>query len=204
VSRRLDLVGRECGATYFVVRLAAFTALLAEEVGRDDLLIGTHFSDRRAEFQNTFGCFYNPAVLRLRCDRRSSLRDWSTAVRDAVVQTQSRSAVPVEQLYEELFRSGVRPRAVSAMFMASDHTAPVRFGGLEMRCADRRAAWIPWGFTVQFDQHNEQHRCRARFNARAFDPAGVQAFLDRYKRFLDAVSAAPERPLGEVLAACRT
>ena len=44
ISRRLDQVGREAGATYYLVRLAAFVALLAAKAGSSDVF--GHLCDR--------------------------------------------------------------------------------------------------------------------------------------------------------------
>src|SRR5205823_6379890 len=42
VSRRLDAIGREVGATYFMLRLAVFAAVLSAESSQRDLIVGTY------------------------------------------------------------------------------------------------------------------------------------------------------------------
>ena len=50
----------------------------------------------------------------------------------------------------------------------------------------------------------EQRHCRAVFDPRVYDPSGVRAFVERYKRLLDVVSRHPDRTLKELLAAARS
>ena len=39
---------------------------------------------------------------------------------------------------------------------------------------------MPWGFSLNFDQHNEQVRCRATFDATVYDPTGVRNLIGRF------------------------
>ncbi len=57
---------------------------------------------------------------------------------------------------------------------------------------------MPWGFSVAFDPHNEERRCRAAFDARLHDPARVRAWLGRFERFLDAASREPDLPMARL------
>ena len=73
VSQRLDRVARDQGATYYMVRLAAFVALLAHETAQHDLVLGTYVTNRsRLEFQDMFGFFANLVTLRLGYDPAST------------------------------------------------------------------------------------------------------------------------------------
>jgi hypothetical protein len=52
--------------TLFATCLAAFAASLGEHARRDDLVVGVPFANRdQPEFQTLFGCFINPAAIRL-------------------------------------------------------------------------------------------------------------------------------------------
>jgi hypothetical protein len=198
---RLDRVASEEGATYYAIRLAAFTALLAGVTGQPDVVLGTYVTNRsRVEVQSMFGFFVNLATLRLHCDGSLSFRQWVSAVRKKVGDAQSRGEVPYEQLCDELRKQGVNPPEIRAIFSVSDHTAPVRFGGLELTWLDRRMERMPWGFSLTFDQYDEQRRNRVAFDARLYDPNGVRELLAQFVRFLAAVSARPDEPLKQLLA----
>jgi amino acid adenylation domain-containing protein len=202
ITKRLEAVAREAGATYFMVRLAAFVALLARETGRPDVVLGTYVTNRtRLEVQNLFGYFSNLVTLRFRVDLGSSFRRWLAAVRDLVGDTQKRSEIPYEQLCEELRKEGVEPPEIRAIVSVRDQEVAVRSGEVEFLPYEGRRATMPWGFTLGLGQHDEARRCAAHFDARLHDPEGVRGLIARYVRLLDAASRAPDRPLADLLAA---
>jgi hypothetical protein len=204
VSRRLDEIGRKENATYYMIRLAAFVALLSAKSDMGDVILGTYVTGRnRVELQNIFGDFVNVATLRLRCDHAQTFREWLSAVKKMVGETQAHSEIPYERLCEELRSRGVNPPEIGVIFSVSEHTAPVRFAGLELTWLDRRIENMPWGFCLAFDQHNEQDRCRLSFDARIYNPIRVRNWLDRFVRLLNAVSDNPDLPVGKLLAMSR-
>ena len=200
ISRRLDGIGREEGATYYMTRLAVFVALLSAKAGGSDIIFGTYVTERnRAELQNMFGYFVNLAMLCLRCDHALTFREWLSAVRKTVGETQAHAEIPHEQLREELRKRGVNLPEIRAIFSVASH-APVHFGGLELTWLDRRFESMPWGFCLTFDQHNEEHRCRVTFDARIYNPARVKDWVGQFVRLLDAVAHNPGLPVGKLLA----
>ena len=68
-SERLDRLGREHVATYYMVRAATVVPVLASVINRDKVVIGGIFTNRnRSELDDMFGLFANaaPLVLRVR------------------------------------------------------------------------------------------------------------------------------------------
>jgi amino acid adenylation domain-containing protein len=200
-SRQLDQIGREARATYYITRLAVFAALVAAESGGADVILGTYVTNRtRIELQNMFGFFANPAALRLRCDLQRTFREWLAEVRKVMIETQAHAEIPYDKLCQELRKAGVKPLKFDLIFGVSDHTAPVRFGGVELTWLERRMEAMPSGFTLTFDQHNENHRCWAAFDARIYDPTRVRDFISRLARFLSAVSRKPDSSVTDLIA----
>lgn len=200
VSARLDQIGRCEGATFYVVRLAAFIASLARESGQPDLVVGSYMTNRhRLETQNMFGFFGNMAALRWRFEGAQTFRAWMAKVNRIVGDARARSFVPHEQLRSELRARGLKPPKMRIIFSVADTVPPLKLGDAELTWLDRRMEAMPWGFTLGFDALDEAHRCRATFDARWYDPAGVRQWLERFGRWLDAVSREPDRPMFEVI-----
>jgi amino acid adenylation domain-containing protein len=201
ISARLAELGRAENVTFFQIRLAAFGALLAAKNDKPEIVLATFLSYRNCvATQNMFGDFVNPVTLRLACDQKISFRDWLGVIRKLLGETQAHSVLSYEQLCEEMRKRGVPLSEPPIIFSVSDHTAPVRFGGLEIEWLDRHTGRMPWGFQLNFNQHHEEHRCRLAFNAYAYNPRRVRAWLEWLVRFLDAASQNPDRPIGELLA----
>ena len=73
VSRRLDRLARESGATFYMVRLALFSALLAVETERFDPILMLLSSNRGPKgLRRVFGPLFSPTFLRVRLDPRSA------------------------------------------------------------------------------------------------------------------------------------
>ncbi len=205
ISRRLDRISREENATYYTIRLAVFAALLADQGGPSDVILGTYVTGRNCvETQRMFGDFANLATLRLRCDPAQTFRAWLFQVRELIGEIQLHSEIPYEQLCEELRKVNVAPPAINVIFSVTEHTVPLRFGGLVVEWLDRPVRNMPWGFCLAFDRHNEERRCRLTFDARIHNPNRVRDWLDQFLRLLAAVSNHPHLSIGELLAMSET
>jgi amino acid adenylation domain-containing protein len=201
--RRLDELARGAKVTDFVVRLAAFSALLADETGERDVVIGTYFVNRsRWATQDMLGLLTNLALLVFEIDSEMTFRTLLSVVMDTVFKTERRSEIPHEKLCEHLQTTGVRAPEVRVIFsMASDHS-DVHFSNITLRRRPPEVARMPWGFTFYMDERIPDN-CSAVFDASLYDPAGVRRFIARYRRLADAASQQPDLRLGELLAMSR-
>jgi hypothetical protein len=200
ISQRLTERARELGATYYMIRLAAFVALLAAECGEPDIVIGTYVTNRnRLALQNMFGFFVNLVALRLRCSPGMSFRELLSAVRERVATSATHSAIPYEEVREALTQRGVAPPAIQILFHVSRHRSAVRLGDARLVTLPTQFSGMPRGFSMNLDQHNEDRNCRITFDASIYEPSGVHALIDGYRRLLDAVSRQPDLPIATLL-----
>lgn len=199
-SDALDSLRREEGATHFMVRLAAFAALLAVMGGNADMVIGSYSTTRRlVETRDTFGFFTNPVALRLRFEGNPSFRAWLAQVRTAVIEASAHAQTPYDAVCDELRATGTIPPEFHSIFSIVNEMPPARFQGLEMTPIDRAYASMPWGFTLAHRRDVNVERCLAAFDARLYDPKAVRSFVKRYRRLFKRICAEPDRPLGELV-----
>ncbi len=103
VLSRLTSLGRERGATLYMILLAAFTTLLHRLSGQDDLLIGSPIANRpRPEFEPLIGFFANTLVLRSRWSGSGSFLDHLDAIRETSLAANAHQEMPFERLVQEL------------------------------------------------------------------------------------------------------
>jgi len=202
VSTRLRTLEREARSTHYVVRLAAFAALLAARSGQSDFVIGAYVSNRaRPESQRMFGFFVNLLPLRFRCDLRRTFRAWLAIVSELVIESHRRGEIPFEQLRGDLRAAGAAVPEIRLIFNVNDHLAPAYFGGCKLTpLHDFRV--MPWGFSMTIDPNNESNRHCASFDARLYEPAGAQSLVRQYAALLDQVSLRPDSTLAELIARC--
>jgi non-ribosomal peptide synthetase component F len=201
VSQRLNRVASGRGLTRSMARLAAFAALLGDETGDQDVIIGMYVSNRdRLALHSMIGFFSNLATFRFRFDRTKSFAQWLSIVRDVVVDVEAHSAIPYDTLRDELQRQGVRMPEIKVIFQSSRAHRAIEFAGLKLMWLYPPLERISWGFTLNADEQNDDEGCRAYFDPRIYDGVGVRRFLGRYQRLLDAASRQPDATLRTLLA----
>ncbi len=199
-SRRLDQLGRESGATYFMVRLAVFAAQLALETGREDVVLGTMVNLRSLpQLYSLFGFFSDLATIRFRGANDWSFRQWLHCVRAAIIATTAHTQLPYPELTRELRLRGTTIPTIETLFASVEVNPAMRFAGLEIRRMNRCYGSMPWEFTFVVDRWREHDGCLATFNACKHDPDGVRSFIERYKRLALAVCAEPDTSVCELL-----
>lgn len=206
IARRLNQVEREVRATFFVLRLAAFVALVAAESGQPDVVLGTYATNRnRVETQKMFGFFSNMVTLRFHCGGDMTFRDWVTLVGVLTSEFQARGEIPYEQLCEDLHKLGACPPEIRVIFQTDVRLDNPGFGGLDVTKLVRRGAFMPWGFKIVFYRGGGvAEMCRTSFDARLYEPSGVRQFVSRLVGFLDLASRQPDLPLARLLAESAT
>ena len=198
-TKRLDEIARSAGATHFIVRLAAFAALLADVTGNSSIVIGTYFDNRnRIDAQTIVGPFINTVTLVFSHDASKTFLEWLEIVRDRVFETMARGELPLVKIHEQLRTSGVEPRQFRAVFMMSSYHSDQHFGNLTISDEFWSVGTMPQGCTVYIDEQKPKN-CRVLFDANLYDRKGMRALLDRYLRLLEAAAREPELPIGTLL-----
>ncbi|MEX2129205.1 MAG: condensation domain-containing protein [Xanthobacteraceae bacterium] len=201
VSQRLEEIGRGAGATYYMVRVAVFAAMLAAETGQSDITIGGFVTRRnRIALQDVMGLFGNQVRMRFRCDQREPFGRWLTRVQEVILETEARSDVPYEQLRDALELQGVRLRRFHVWFNIFQFPSVTRFAGITIEDLEWFTELMPGPFVINFNQYNESEDCRATFDAGYYDPERVRELVDRLCKLFDVVSRNPDRSVGELLA----
>ncbi|WP_282778393.1 non-ribosomal peptide synthase/polyketide synthase [Nocardia sp. CC201C] len=205
---RLIAVGRERGATLFMVVHAAFAALLARLSGGSDIAVGTPIAGRGdSALDDVIGMFVNTLVLRTGIDPAAPFTELLTRVRAADIAAFSHADVPFERLVEVL--NPERSTARHPLFQV----------GLSFQNHERAALRLP-GLTVseiEFDNDIAQFDLHL-FAVDDYDEAGKPAgmamtlgyatdlftadtarrMVDALIRMLAAIAAAPDTAVGDI------
>jgi amino acid adenylation domain-containing protein len=195
-AKRLDEIARGAGATHFIVRLAAFAALIADVTASSTIVIGTAFANRNhVETQNIVGRFVNTVHLVFSYDANKTFLEWLEFVRDQVFEASTRSELP----YDTLRASGVEPPEIEFYFtMASDHSDQ-HFGNLTISSEFCSVGAIPWKCLFEIDERKSEN-CRVSFDANLYDRKEMRVMLDRYLRLVETAAREPELPISKLLA----
>ncbi len=198
-ARQTVEFAREERTTPYVVRLAAFAALLAAATGERTVVIGTYVDLRkRRALQDMIGSFLNPIDLKLHCEPTTSFRDWTRIVGEVVSQAMAHSEIPREILSAELGARGVTLPDIR-VHCHSFVQARLALTGLEVSPVDRGNTAMPTILIVTFREHDEDRDCSVIFDAGQYDPVKVRHFVDHFIRLLDTAVEYPDRTIESLM-----
>ena len=200
-ARQLHQIARSAGATHFIVRLAAFVALLADVTGNSTVVIGTYLDNRNSlEAQSIVGRLLTTATLVFSYDPSKTFMEWTEIVRDRVFETIARND-PASQ--DQLRASKLKFPEFQIIFMMSSQHCGQHFGGLTISDDTSIMRSMPKGCTVYVDEQKPQN-CRVIFDASRYDRNGMRVMIDRFVRLLETAADQPELPVGTLLAMAGT
>ena len=202
-SEKLDVLGRELGATYFTLRLAALVPVCAMGSGLDKVVLSAVRTGRtRLELQSMFGPLLSYLVLALSCDWRWTFRDLVAHTRQKLLDAQRHAGVPYALLIEELSRSGFEPPQPIMMAHRTTFIPPVSFGGLKVKWSSDN--WHPMrqGIMARFDEMHERDGCLLVFDGRAYSATLLREFVACLKDFIASAAATPNARLSDLIEFC--
>jgi hypothetical protein len=176
-ARLLASLGRDSGATLFMVLLAGFGVLLHQYTGDTDLLIGTNVTQRnRPEVEGLIGFFVNNLVLRIEIAAAASFRALVRRVREVVLDA-------FAQLFQVMFV--LRGFEVSAWELEGLELAPIE---LRQRSAN-------FDLTLSLAETREGLAGALIYDTDLFDADFIAAMAAQLEALLERVAADPDLPL---------
>lgn len=102
-SMALRELSKQLKVSLYSILLSAYSLMLSCYSNQDDIIIGVPVSNRHySGVENIIGFFINSLALRLKIDRKSSLKAFIQSVGSKVVQAQLYQDIPFEKIVEEL------------------------------------------------------------------------------------------------------
>ena len=206
---RLAQLGRERGATLFMVLLAAYQAVLHRHSGQAAFAVGSPVAGRRrSETENLIGFFANTLVLRADLAGDPAFATLLERVRTAVVDGQSHQDLPLEKVVQELRPE--RSLSHNALFQVMFSLESVEvaghggeepgsaFGALSLEPLSSSSATAKVDLTLVFRDAGDRLGGWVEFATDLFDPTTVERFVRHLRTLLRAAVAAPERPISRL------
>ncbi|WP_189939238.1 non-ribosomal peptide synthetase, partial [Streptomyces sulfonofaciens] len=203
LHRRLAGLARDAEASLYMVLHAGLAALLTRLGAGTDLPIGSGVAGRHDEaLDDAVGLFVNTLVMRTDTSGDPSFGELLRRVRETALSAYSHQDVPFEHLVEVLnpVRSPNRhPLFQVALVLQNTPEAALALPGVEVTPEPAGSG------TSRFDLFfsvTERGACggvrgTVEYSTDLFDRRTVEALVERWVRLLEAVTAAPARPIGE-------
>ncbi|CAL9354761.1 Tyrocidine synthase 3 [Streptomyces sp. enrichment culture] len=199
VAERLRGVARDCGATLFMVMLAAWYGVLTRWCGTTDVAVGTPIAGRgRAELERMVGFFVNTLVLRADLSGDPDFRELVGRVRDVAADAYAHQDVPFERLVERLLprREPGRTPFFQVMFSMEDsEPGTPRLPGVTVTPVPLGVDTAKFDLGVGVRVAGDRIVGSVNYSTDLFDRETAQRLAAHYTTLLTAAAAAPDAPL---------
>ncbi|MEU0569104.1 amino acid adenylation domain-containing protein [Nonomuraea sp. NPDC005983] len=192
---RLDRLGREHGATPYMVLLAAFAVLLGRYAGQDDVAVGSPVAGRSLpELDNLVGCFVNMLAMRVDLSGDPSFAELLCRVRDTAMDGYAHQELPFERLVSELNV----PREVSRSPLFQVLFAMQNYGGEPARAALTVEGFELGVWATRFDLElytEGDGSFLFVYNTALFSAARIERMAGHLGTLLEGMAANPSAPV---------
>jgi len=201
LTRQLRNLGRQSGASLYMVLLAVWSTLLHRLSGQDDIVIGGAVSGRNnLDLAAAVGMFANTVAFRTRPDSQLPFRQFLVSVARTCLAVYDHQDYPFEQL---LRLDANRPHDRNPVFDAllSYENASERAFNIEALAFTRRDVTLPAAmFDLALEAIEEQESLSLRFSfaTALFERATVERWVASFERIVAEILADPDRPLGRL------
>jgi len=199
---RLTAIGRSCGATLYMVLLAAFEVQLARLTGQRDIIVGTPIRGRnRPELEHLLGYFVNAMPLRMQLAPEESFKAFLARLKTHCVQAFGNQEVPFELLVQRLglARDTSRTPLYSAFFTFQDvRNRRSSVGPLSYDQIHVHAPVSPTELSLWVKQLDHCVVGGLDFATDLFEDSTAQRWLDEYQLLLAGICEAPEANLWDL------
>ncbi|MFF5676063.1 amino acid adenylation domain-containing protein [Streptomyces hygroscopicus] len=202
VMAGLRKAGRDCGATLFMVMLAAYQAVLARYTGSTDIVVGSPTSGRdRAELEDLVGFFVNTLPLRTDLSGDPSFEELVGRVREGTLEALAHQDAPFEQMVEKLAppRDLSRNPVVQMWFdLFTVEETSFRLGQARAERFNSGAIITRFDVALQMEVAEGVITGRLTYADDLFVSATMRRFTEHLLNFLRAVADDPATPLSQV------
>jgi hypothetical protein len=194
VRRAITQIGRECGATPFMIFLAGFAVLIARFSGQHDFCIGSPVTQRtRIETQRMIGLFMNMVAFRVQIAPQHSFRDIVQQVRATALEAYEQSDVPFQTLVRALRFNRRSPR--SPIFQVMFGFEPARVADPSFWQFDSEPGTARYDLSLLLSESADGKMYgHLEYRTGIFEEAEIAALAGRFCDLLQEVAEAPDHP----------
>ncbi|HEX2643404.1 MAG TPA: condensation domain-containing protein, partial [Thermoanaerobaculia bacterium] len=195
-------IGREEGATLFMLVAAALQTLLARYAGQTDISVGTPIANRhRTETEALIGFFVNTLVIRADLSGDPTFRELLRRVRKVTTEAFAHQALPFSKVVEAL--NPDRSLSHSPLFqvmlgLGNTPTSNLEIPGLKLKDLSGRVDTAMFDLYMLVAEAGERFAAFVIYRTDLFEPATVERLLGHFETLLRGIVEDPDRQLSEL------
>ncbi|MET3130969.1 amino acid adenylation domain-containing protein/non-ribosomal peptide synthase protein (TIGR01720 family) [Oxalobacteraceae bacterium GrIS 1.11] len=201
-ERQVQAYALRCGATPFMVLLAAYALLLSRWSGQDDLLIGCPVGHReRAETHGLVGFFIDTMPLRIDLAGDPSLDELVGRVRATCLAAFAHQELPFERIVHAVKPERALNRAplFQTMFVLQNGARePLRMAGLAVQALEIAPGAPELDINFSIDAHQGAYACQMEYDADLFDAATIAELARQFCHIVAGIAHGAGLPMSRL------
>ncbi|WP_217711489.1 non-ribosomal peptide synthetase [Actinomadura sp. NAK00032] len=193
-------IARETGASPFMVAQAAFAALLTRLGAGTDVPIGSPIAGRTDEaLDDLVGMFVNMLVFRTDTSGDPSFRDLIGRVKETDLAAYAHQDVPFERLVEVLNpprHLARHPLFQIGLTFQNNPEARLEMPGFTAELEPLAASASRFDLLMILTEREDGFDGELEYALDLYDPATARRLVERFERYLSALLADPDAPIG--------
>ncbi|MGG1640084.1 amino acid adenylation domain-containing protein, partial [Paenibacillus sp. NRS-1782] len=202
VSERLKELAAHTGSTLYMVLLAAYTALLHQYSGQEDIVVGTPIAGRpHADLESILGMFVGTLALRNYPTAEHTFRSYVEEVKDRALQAYEHQDYPFEELVEKLNvkRDMSRHPLFDTMFtLQTTEESELQLADLSFRPYGLEQTPVKFDLMLEAREEEVGIQFGLQYATALYQRETVERMTRHFIRLAEAVAANPDAKLGEL------
>jgi len=202
LSREINQLCRQEGATLYMGLLAAFQILLYRYSRQEDILVGSVIAGRNCkEIEELMGFFVNTFVLRANLSGNPSFKQLLSQVRTTTLDAYDHQDLPFEKLVEEL--NPERALSYSPLFqvmfvLQNIPTQTDKLLGLETKLVRIETSTAKFDLELSVEENSEGLIASWTYNTDLFDAATIERMHGHFRTLLEGIAANPNKSINQL------
>ncbi|MGZ4032873.1 MAG: non-ribosomal peptide synthetase, partial [Tumebacillaceae bacterium] len=192
LTKALNALSRQQGATLFMTMLSAYQTLLHRYTGQADIVVGTPIAGRnRKETEGLIGFFINTLVLRTSFEGNPTFTELLQQVRETSLEAFANQDVPFEKLVDELKlqRDPSRTPLFQTMFILQNTPfEEVKLPGLTLLPVEFDNPTAKFDLSIELSERGEELVGLLNYNTDLFDRATIARLAQHYLNLLQGIA----------------
>nr|WP_250636801.1 non-ribosomal peptide synthase/polyketide synthase [Paenibacillus sp. IHB B 3084] len=202
VSERLKELAAHTGSTLYMVLLAAYTALLHQYTGQEDIVVGTPIAGRpHADLGPILGMFVGTLALRNYPTSEQTFRSYVEDVKARALQAYEHQDYPFEELVEKLNvkRDMSRNPLFDTMFtLQNTEEGELKLADLSFRPYGMEQTPAKFDLTLEASEEEAGIQFGLQYATALYQRETVERMTRHFIRLAEAVATNPDAKLGEL------
>lgn len=198
----LRALAKACGATLYMVLLAAFNVMLYRYTGQTDIVVGTTVAGRSHDaFQAIIGMFINTLPMRNFPQPGMSFQSFLAKVKDTTLSAYENQAYPFGDLVEQLGLDNDisrNPLYDVELILQNTGMEPLVIEGLEFTPLGYEANSTQVDISIYAEEVGDFLLLNVNYCSRLYKQETIERMLEFYRSILETVSASPGIALADI------